>query len=98
MKYLFLFLFIPFYVGLPCTLAQTDLSLEVQVYPTGLLPGISIDQSISEKGVFYARVGANLFDHRDLGVQEEEEGSGWGFSLGYKNYFKDVRVQAGVGG
>ena len=72
--------------------AQTDLSVEVQVYPTGVLPGISIDQALSEKGVFYARVGANLFDHRDLGVQEEEEGSGWGFSLGYKNYFKDGQV------
>ena len=83
-----LFIF-AFFVGLGSLFAQTDLALELQVYPTGILPGISMDQSLSEKGVFYGRVGGNFFDHRDLGVQEEEEGSGWGFSLGYKQYFKE---------
>ena len=72
--------------------AQTDLAFEFQIYPTGILPGISIDHSLSEKSVLYGRVGANLFDHRDLGVQEEEEGAGLGFSLGYKNYFKEGRA------
>ena len=37
----------------------------------------------------YTRIGINVFDHRDLGVQAEETGSGYGLSLGYKRYFND---------
>lgn len=81
----------------PLTLSvhsQTDLAFELQLYPTGIIPGISIDHSLSEKSVLYGRLGANLFDHRDLGVQKDEKGSGFGLSLGYKSYFKDNNRKA----
>jgi len=32
------------------------------------------------------RIGYQIIDHRDLGVQADETGSGYGFSLGYKRF------------
>lgn len=69
--------------------AQTDIGIELQAYPTGFIPGVSVDHSISDKGMIHARLGANLFDHRDLGVHDSETGSGWGGSLGYHHYFSE---------
>jgi hypothetical protein len=64
-----------------------DLGIEFQAYPTGILPGLKAAIGIGEHSALHLRVGANIFDHRDLGVQEQEEGSGWGFTLGYQYYF-----------
>ncbi len=72
-----------------CALGQTDLSAQVQLYPTGLIPGVKIDHSISTHGRLSLRLGANIFDHQDLGVQEMEVGSGFGFSMGYQRYLRD---------
>jgi hypothetical protein len=33
-------------------------------------------------------VGCNLLNHKDFGVQESEKGGGFGFTLGYRYYFK----------
>jgi len=62
-------------------------SFEFQAYPTGIMPGISADLKLNKASFFHVRLGANIFDHRDLGVQETEEGSGFGFSLGYRRFF-----------
>ena len=35
------------------------------------------------------RLGYQFIDHQDFGVQEDEVGTGYGFTLGYKRYFKD---------
>jgi len=89
MKYLsILFLFFSFQT----LTAQTDIALELQIYPTGYIPGISIDKHIGTKHVAYLRGGFNVFNHRDLGVQLNEEGSGYGFSLGYKRYLNDTQT------
>ncbi len=66
----------------------TDVSVQLQVYPTGFIPGISAEKSISDKGRLGLRIGANIFDHRDLGEQDEEIGQGFGFSIDYQHYFK----------
>ncbi len=73
------------------SLAQrtTDVSIQLQVYPTGILPGITIDRAISDNGRVALRLGYNSFDHRDLGVQTTEVGGGPGFSVGYQHYFKN---------
>lgn len=68
---------------------STDVSVQLQVYPTGIIPGITIDRSISDKGRVALRLGYNSFDHRDLGVQTTEVGGGPGFSIGYQHYFKN---------
>lgn len=66
---------------------QTDISAQVQLYPTGLIPGVKVDHSVGPHSRLSLRVGANIFDHKDLGVQDSEVGDGLGFSLGYQYYF-----------
>ena len=66
---------------------STDVGLEIQVYPTGVLSGVRADFGFSQQNVLHARLGYNLVRHRDLGKHEDERGGGFGFSLGYKRYF-----------
>lgn len=66
-----------------------QLGAEVQVYPTGVIPGLAVEFGIDPKwgkNALNFRLGYNLFDHRDLGVHDEEIGGGPGFSLGYRRY------------
>ena len=65
-----------------------DLGFEIQAYPTGIIPGFRFESYLNEKSSFNIRLGYQLIDHRDLGVQDNEEGSGFGFSLGYRRFFK----------
>jgi len=63
---------------------------EIQVYPTGWMPGVRIQKGIDAYSFVSFRIAANIFDHRDLGVQEKEKGNGLGFSLGYhRNIIKN---------
>jgi len=70
--------------------SQSEIGVEFQVYPTGVMPGVSYHHGLSETSSLAIRVGANIFDHRDLGVHTGEEGSGLGGSLGYKKYLGDT--------
>ena len=69
--------------------SQVSLGIEFQAYPTGIMPGARAELALGERNELHLRVGANLFDHRDLGVQQEEIGGGGGFTLGYRRYFSD---------
>lgn len=75
-----------------------DIGFEFQAYPTGLIPGISIEKQLASRSFIYARIGYNWIRHRDLGKHDDERGDGYGFSLGYKRYFNDQLVgwQLGV--
>jgi len=70
-----------------------DVSAEMQVYPTGLIPGIRFDANLSKKDALNFRLAMNIFDHRDLPMKAginnhtSETGFGYGFSLGYRHYF-----------
>ena len=64
------------------------LGIEVQAYPTGILPGLRIEKNFSERHAAHLRLGANIFDHRHLGKHYIEKGIGYGFTLGYKRYFQ----------
>ena len=68
---------------------QTDLSINTQVYPTGIIPGIQIDQFIGNNKAVLLRLGYQFIDHRDQGVQDDEVGDGFGFTLGFRKYFAD---------
>ena len=85
MKYVFLVFAIVLSFQLK---SQVDISFEFQAYPTGVIPGIRVENLHGDKSASHFRIGYNKFDHRDLGVQDEEIGDGFGFSLGYKRYFK----------
>lgn len=67
---------------------KIDIGPEVQAYPTGILSGVRADFGFKEFNTIHLRVGYNLVRHRDLGEHEDERGGGFGFSLGYKRYFK----------
>lgn len=66
-------------------------SLEAQGYPTGFIPGLTADFPVAEAAFLHLRLGANLFDHRDLGKQDMEEGSGVGGSFGYRRFFSKAK-------
>lgn len=80
----------------PCS-AQLSLSGEFQVYPTGLIPGIKIEHGLSAHESIGLRIGYNWFRHRDLGVHEDERGDGFGCTIGYKRYIKEMHKGLFVG-
>ena len=65
-----------------------DIGIELQAYPTGIIPGIRLEKYLNTHSSLNLRLGYQLIDHRDLGVQENEEGSGYGASLAYRRFFK----------
>ena len=69
--------------------APLDIGFEMQAYPTGLIPGVYIEKGWGNRNVAKLRIGYNWIRHRDLGVQEDERGDGFGFTLGYKRYFNE---------
>jgi hypothetical protein len=82
-------------IGFTC-LAQTDSSskknleigLEIQAYPTGILLGLRLEKYMNSNSSLNLRLALQFIDHRDLGVHENEEGSGYGASLAYRRFFK----------
>ena len=66
-----------------------ELGVELQAYPTGLIPTFKGEVIISNKHAVSIRIGYNWFDHRNLGVHDSEDGGGPGYSIGYKRYFEN---------
>jgi len=64
-----------------------DVGFELQAYPTGVIPGIRLEKYLNSFSSVSFRLGYQLIDHRDLGVQENEEGSGYGGSIAYRTFF-----------
>lgn len=90
-----LFLLIGFF-NLSQSLAQVapySIGVEAQVYPTGYLLGFRGELAISDRDAIDIRLGTNIFDHRELGVQDEETGHGFGFTIGYRKYFSDQKLR-----
>lgn len=71
---------------------------EIQQYPTGFLFGIRGEWGIAENQSIDLRIGYNTFDHKDFGVHNEEVGDGYGFTFGYRHYFKTGFEKWFVGG
>lgn len=65
-----------------------DLNVECQVYPTGIIPGLRLEHAFAQKNAVHLRLGYQIIDHRDLGKHDDETGSGYGLTVGYKRYFK----------
>lgn len=62
--------------------------IEIQQYPTGFLLGIRGSVGITTHQVIELRLGYNLLDHQDFGEHDDEIGGGFGFTLGYRYFFK----------
>jgi len=65
-----------------------DFGIEIQQYPTGFLFGVRGEVGLKAHHAIDFRLGYNSLDHRDLGVQENEEGGGFGGTIGYRYYFQ----------
>ncbi|MFT7589171.1 MAG: hypothetical protein ACI959_001388, partial [Limisphaerales bacterium] len=57
-----------------------DVGVEIQAYPTGIIPAFAAELGIGERNGLNFRIGVNIFDHRDLGMHDTETGRGPGFS------------------
>lgn len=66
---------------------SSSIGIEIQAYPTGIIPGVRYERNISENSAVHFRLGYQWIRHRDLGKHDDEKGSGYGFSVGYKKYF-----------
>lgn len=69
------------------------LGIETQVYPTGLIPGFRAELGLGNSDFFHIRTGFNIVQHGDLGVHQNEQGGGLGFSLGYHHHFFKTILQ-----
>ena len=76
--------------------AQTVLNIEFQAYPTGIIPGIRVENKVNDKTDVHLRIGVNIFDHRDLGVHMLESGKGIGFTLGVARYLPSSKFSLGL--
>ncbi len=73
-----------------------DIDFEFQAYPTGLIPGLRLEGG-KGRNAAHLRLGYNWIRHGDFGKHDDERGDGFGFSLGYKRYFKDGQTGFFVG-
>jgi hypothetical protein len=76
--------------------SQTTVNAELQVYPTGIIPGVRIEKLVTDNTSVHLRVGLNIFDHRDLGVHDEETGWGYGFTIGAARNLGDSKFSLGL--
>lgn len=72
---------------------MTEASFNVQVYPTGIITQLALDKAVGEQSFIGLRAGSNVFQHRDLGVHDDEKGQGFGFTPSYTYYFNKNRKQ-----
>ena len=66
----------------------TDIGGEFQWYPAGTITGLHIAFNSKLHNSFHFRVGYNKTDRKDFGKHDDEKGSGWGGTVGYRYYFK----------
>ncbi len=74
-----------------------DLSFETQVYPTGVIYGVRYEAAFDEKQAWSIRLGVQDIDHEDEGEQDDEQGDGLGFTLGYKRYLNSGHTGPAIG-
>lgn len=93
LKYVSVWLILFLGVNLTDVKAQSDvfklkqLGIEVQGYPTGIMPGICMDLTKWEHAAISTRVGFDIARRQDYsGLNDDERGWGPGFSLGYRYY------------
>ncbi|MEZ4688023.1 MAG: DUF3575 domain-containing protein [Bacteroidia bacterium] len=70
---------------------QISVGIEFQAYPTGFIPGLRAELPLGTHSEASFRLGYQIIDHQDFGVQDDETGSGFGGTLGYRYYLKEAR-------
>lgn len=60
--------------------------VELQVYPTGLIPGLRYEWQIREQDVVFARLAYNFTERSDFGEHDDESGGGAGIGFGWRHW------------
>ncbi len=63
--------------------AQNSIQFETQAYPAGIIPGVRFEFNIGNNSDITSRIGYNFTDRKDFGKNDNEEGGGAGFGIGY---------------
>ena len=67
---------------------KNTLGLSAQVYPAGFIPTINYEHFLNGPSSLLFRFGGNFVDRQDFSdVNETEEGSGFGGTIGYRRHF-----------
>lgn len=85
------FIIILLFCAMTCIGQNTtfDVNVEFQAYPTGLIPGIRLEKGFAKNHAVHLRLGYQFIDHGSQGKHFDETGTGYGFTLGYKHYFRE---------
>ncbi len=81
----------------PLPINSSSFGIEFQAYLAGIMPGIVFEKKFSQRHGWHARIGANLADRHDWGKHDDETGSGYGATLGYRYYFETFNQNFSVG-
>lgn len=67
---------------------KTTLGVEFQAYPAGQMYGVRAEYFINKNSEINLRVGYNAAFRMDFsGLNDNEQGGGWGFTPGYRYHF-----------
>ena len=91
-KKLTLLSLLPFLVTIAHADTTTDSrwGFEVQVYPTGVIPGIRYEWELSTQDQLFARVAYNFTERSDFGEHDDESGGGPGIGLGWRHWLNET--------
>ena len=74
-----------------------DVGLEVQAYPTGIISGVRFEKSLNKRDLWTVRLGYQLINHGNQGKHDDEKGSGFGGTAGFKHYFERYFIGPNLG-
>jgi hypothetical protein len=61
-------------------------ALEIQAYPTGVIPGVRYEWQTTEWDVVFARLAYNFTERSDFGEHDDESGGGPGLGFGWRHW------------
>jgi len=73
------------------------IGFEFQAYPTGIIPGFTVERKVARNHALHLRFGYQEIRHQDYGVHDDERGSGYGGTLGYRYFPKRQHHGWGLG-
>lgn len=74
-----------------------DIGLEFRAYPAGQMFLLSGEKTLNARSSLLIDLGYNRADRKDFGVQDKEEGGGFGGGIGYRYFIKNEQKGFFVG-
>ena len=71
---------------------------ELQIYPTGIIPGLRYEWMTSRQDQLFARLAYNFTDRSDFGEHDDESGGGPGIGFGWRHWQNQMGTEWHYGG